>query len=171
MRLATCSRAKSRPAICHFSQRASSVETRSSLRTGARSTTSLSRVDRRASRPASASKTVRTHQSEGTDGRYRVGLIQLHQNRSRADNQRDRPRDGIECKQVQDGSPGLFAAHPDIRTRSCAAYCPRITNAQIAERLVVSPHTVERHVENILDKLHLSSRTAIAVWVVEHERG
>jgi non-specific serine/threonine protein kinase len=46
-----------------------------------------------------------------------------------------------------------------------------LTNAQIAERLVVSPHTVERHVENILDKLRMSSRIEIAVWMVERQRG
>jgi non-specific serine/threonine protein kinase len=46
-----------------------------------------------------------------------------------------------------------------------------LTNRQIAEQLVVSPHTVERHVENILDKLRLSSRTEVAVWLVEHQRG
>jgi non-specific serine/threonine protein kinase len=46
-----------------------------------------------------------------------------------------------------------------------------LTNSQIAEQLVVSPHTVERHVENILDKLNVSSRTEVAVWVVERGRG
>jgi non-specific serine/threonine protein kinase len=46
-----------------------------------------------------------------------------------------------------------------------------MTNRQIGERLVVSSHTVERHVENILDKLRLSSRIEIAVWMVEQERG
>ncbi len=46
-----------------------------------------------------------------------------------------------------------------------------MTNRQVAEQLVVSPHTIERHVENILDKLRLSSRTEIAVWMVRHERG
>jgi DNA-binding NarL/FixJ family response regulator len=46
-----------------------------------------------------------------------------------------------------------------------------LTNAQIAERLVVSPHTVERQVENILDRLRLSSRIEVAVWMVEHARG
>jgi len=46
-----------------------------------------------------------------------------------------------------------------------------MTNRQIAEQLVVSPHTIERHVENILDKLRLSSRIEIAVWMVRHERG
>jgi non-specific serine/threonine protein kinase len=45
------------------------------------------------------------------------------------------------------------------------------TNRQIAEQLIVSPHTVERHVENILHKLQLSSRTEIAVWMVERRRG
>jgi DNA-binding NarL/FixJ family response regulator len=46
-----------------------------------------------------------------------------------------------------------------------------LTNRQIGERLVVSSHTVERHVENILHKLRLSSRTEIAVWMVAQARG
>jgi non-specific serine/threonine protein kinase len=46
-----------------------------------------------------------------------------------------------------------------------------LTNGQIAERLVVSPHTAERHVENILDRLRLSSRVEVAVWMVEHTHG
>jgi predicted ATPase/DNA-binding CsgD family transcriptional regulator len=58
------------------------------------------------------------------------------------------------------------------RQHEVAALIARgLTNAQIAERLVVSPHTVERHVENILDRLRLSSRIEIAVWMVEHARG
>jgi DNA-binding NarL/FixJ family response regulator len=40
------------------------------------------------------------------------------------------------------------------------------TNLQIAQRLVVSEHTVHRHVTNILRKLDLPSRTAAAVWAV-----
>jgi predicted ATPase/DNA-binding CsgD family transcriptional regulator len=38
------------------------------------------------------------------------------------------------------------------------------SNRQIAERLVVSPRTVDRHVENILGKLGFSSRTQVAAW-------
>ena len=58
------------------------------------------------------------------------------------------------------------------RQHEVAALIARgLTNRQIAERLVVSPHTVERHVENILDRLRLSSRIEIAVWMVEHARG
>jgi LuxR family maltose regulon positive regulatory protein len=41
-----------------------------------------------------------------------------------------------------------------------------LTNRQIAERLVVSEHTVHRHVTNILHKLELPSRTAAAVHAV-----
>jgi LuxR family maltose regulon positive regulatory protein len=37
-----------------------------------------------------------------------------------------------------------------------------LTNAQIAERLVISEHTVHRHVTNLLRKLSLPSRTAAA---------
>ena len=37
-----------------------------------------------------------------------------------------------------------------------------LTNRQIAERLVVSEHTVHRHVTNMLRKLDLPSRTAAA---------
>jgi LuxR family transcriptional regulator, maltose regulon positive regulatory protein len=44
--------------------------------------------------------------------------------------------------------------------------CQGLTNQQIAERLVVSEHTVHRHVTNILRKLDLPSRTAAAVYAV-----
>jgi DNA-binding NarL/FixJ family response regulator len=41
-----------------------------------------------------------------------------------------------------------------------------LTNRQIAGRLVVSEHTVHRHVTNILRKLELPSRTAAAAHAV-----
>jgi DNA-binding NarL/FixJ family response regulator len=38
------------------------------------------------------------------------------------------------------------------------------SNKMIARALGVSPHTVKRHVANILDKLDLRSRSQAAVW-------
>ena len=45
-----------------------------------------------------------------------------------------------------------------------------LTDAQIAERLTLSPHTVHRHVGNIRTKLGVPSRAAAAAWVARHER-
>ena len=43
------------------------------------------------------------------------------------------------------------------------------SNQEIADELVLSPHTVRRHVSNLLTKLGLTSRTAAAAWAHEHD--
>lgn len=41
------------------------------------------------------------------------------------------------------------------------------TNRQIAATLVISERTADAHVQNILNKLGISSRAQIAAWAVE----
>ena len=60
---------------------------------------------------------------------------------------------------------------PRPRSPGASATCWRLlaeglTNRQVAERLVVSEHTVHRHVANLLRKLGLPSRTAAAAHAV-----
>lgn len=43
------------------------------------------------------------------------------------------------------------------------------SNKEVAERLVVAPKTVGRHVENIYRKIGVSSRAAAAVFALEHD--
>jgi ATP/maltotriose-dependent transcriptional regulator MalT len=45
-----------------------------------------------------------------------------------------------------------------------------LSNEEIAAELVLSKHTVRRHVSNILTKLDVPSRTAAAVYALEHQR-
>ena len=45
------------------------------------------------------------------------------------------------------------------------------SNKVIARKHELSPHTVKRHVANILDKLGLASRGQAAAWFREHAEG
>jgi len=45
------------------------------------------------------------------------------------------------------------------------------SNGEIAEELVVSKRTVEKHIANILSKLRLSSRAQVVRWVFESKQG
>ena len=45
-----------------------------------------------------------------------------------------------------------------------------LSNRQIAEDLVISRSTAERHVANILNKLDMNSRAQVAVWAVQNRR-
>jgi DNA-binding NarL/FixJ family response regulator len=45
--------------------------------------------------------------------------------------------------------------------------CQGATNREIAERLIVSEHTVKVHLRNILGKLNLRNRQQIAAYAVQ----
>jgi len=58
-----------------------------------------------------------------------------------------------------------------VREREVAELVARgLTNRQIAERLVISERTVDRHVSNIFAKLGVVTRAHLAAWVVERQR-
>lgn len=66
---------------------------------------------------------------------------------------------------------GSVAAKPAVTPRErdvLALVAKGLTNRQIAARLVVSEHTVHRHVTNILRKLDLPSRAAAAAYAVQN---
>jgi DNA-binding NarL/FixJ family response regulator len=44
-----------------------------------------------------------------------------------------------------------------------------LTNAQVAQRLFLSPRTVQRHLNSIYHKLGASSRTAATRFAIEHD--
>ena len=44
-----------------------------------------------------------------------------------------------------------------------------LTTREIAERLVISPKTADRHIQNIYGKIGVSTRAAAALWAMQHD--
>jgi DNA-binding NarL/FixJ family response regulator len=45
-----------------------------------------------------------------------------------------------------------------------------LTDAQVAERLVISPRTIQGHLRSIYSKLDVTSRTAATRFAIEQQR-
>ena len=43
-----------------------------------------------------------------------------------------------------------------------------LSDAQVAEHLVISPHTVHRHLSSIYSKIAVSSRSAATRYAIDH---
>jgi ATP/maltotriose-dependent transcriptional regulator MalT len=71
-----------------------------------------------------------------------------------------------------DASPGVAKAEPELLTarerQVLRLVAEGLSDREIAERLVLSPHTIHRHVANIRTKLGQSSRAAAVAHATRH---
>jgi DNA-binding CsgD family transcriptional regulator len=68
-------------------------------------------------------------------------------------------------RQRQDAARG---ANLSPREQEVAALVAQgLSNRQVADRLVLSPRTIESHVERIMNRLGVNSRAQIAAWVAK----
>ena len=69
-----------------------------------------------------------------------------------------------------DRSPGRGEVGLTAREREISALVARgLANREIADHLVLSVRTVEKHVANALMKLHMHSRVELAVWAAGNQ--
>lgn len=72
---------------------------------------------------------------------------------------------------VQKLSPALVAPPNELTDRETEVlHCVAngLTNAQIAEKLVISPRTVQAHLSSIYNKISVASRSAATRYAIEH---
>jgi non-specific serine/threonine protein kinase len=82
------------------------------------------------------------------------------------------PADAVAFALGGDSDPAPDAPGPGLtrREREVAALIAQgCSNREIAAALVIAPRTAEGHVERLLRKLGLSSRTQLAAWAHEHD--
>jgi DNA-binding NarL/FixJ family response regulator len=72
-----------------------------------------------------------------------------------------RPRSALQT--ARHAHDGLTAREREV----AGLIAQGLSNRALADALVVSERTIAKHVENILSKLHFTSRAQIAAWAVE----
>jgi ATP/maltotriose-dependent transcriptional regulator MalT len=81
--------------------------------------------------------------------------------------EREAERAGEFASKLEAGGSGAAASALSPRELDVLKLVAQgLSNPEIAQRLVLSEHTVKRHLANILRKLNLSSRSAAAAWGV-----
>jgi len=79
--------------------------------------------------------------------------------------------EAIDCGLQQDSQDASIPGRPGGLTprelEVARLLAGKLTNRQIAQTLVISERTADRHVENFLWKLHLSNRGEVAGWAVK----
>ena len=66
------------------------------------------------------------------------------------------------------GTPSPVAPLTDRECEVLRLVAVGSTNRDISDALVISEHTVARHMQNIFAKLGVSSRAAATAWAYEH---
>ena len=75
------------------------------------------------------------------------------------------PSSTLSAKQVSIYPDGLTAREVDV----LRLVAQGLTDAQIADQLVISPRTVNNHLTSIYGKIQVSSRSAATRYAIEHQ--
>ena len=76
-----------------------------------------------------------------------------------------RPRRGVSPRPRSDPRVGSAIHLTDREQQVAQLIAEGLTNREIGRALQMSVHTVDRHVEHILQRLNVPRRSAIAAWV------
>jgi DNA-binding NarL/FixJ family response regulator len=76
------------------------------------------------------------------------------------------PRPRVVTTAESVGPPALLSLSPRER-QVVVLVAQACTNREIADSLVISERTAERHVQNVLNRLGLHSRVQVAAWAVQ----
>jgi len=77
-------------------------------------------------------------------------------------------RDVLAVRSTEPLSPPMYEELTAREVEVLRLLAMGLSNKQIAERLVLSPHTVSGHIQSIFGKLGLNSRSAATRYALEH---